>query len=48
MSGIGADVQQEIQKLVKFNEGNSAQKLAELSAIKEVTPPPPPARWRSK
>ena len=46
-TSIGDAVKREILHFVRFNENNPAQKLAELSAIKEVTPSLP-ARWRSK
>ena len=46
-TSIGDAVKREILELVEFNKDNAAQKLKELSAIKEVTPSLP-ARWRSK
>ena len=46
-TSIGDAVKREILDLVRFNKDNPAQKLAELSAIKEVTPSLP-ARWISK
>ena len=43
-TSIGDAVKREIEDLCNFNTNNPSQKLAELSAIKEVSRPLP-ARW---